>query len=81
MNAGSSSLRAGWWNGGSDEIGGVPPMGAASRGGRKLLITIAREENRSVSYAIAETSSYFVGIHPPPNRSVCAIGQRSRSSS
>jgi len=49
VNAGSSSLRASWWNGGSDEIGGEPPIGASSRGGRKLLRMIDREEKRSVS--------------------------------
>ena len=57
LNADSSSLRASWWNGGSEEIGGDPPTGARSRGGRKLAMMIAREENRSVSYAIAATSS------------------------
>jgi len=49
VNAGSSSLRASWWNGGSEEIGGEPPIGASSRGGRKLLRMIDREEKRSVS--------------------------------
>jgi hypothetical protein len=49
VNAGSSSLRASWWKGGSEEIGGVPPTGASSRGGRTLLTMIAREEKRSVS--------------------------------
>ncbi len=49
VNAGSRSLRASWWNGGSEEIGGVPPTGARSSGGRKLLMTIDREEKRSVS--------------------------------
>ena len=57
VNAGSSSLRASWWNGGSEEIGGDPPTGASSRGGRRLLRMIAREEKCSVSYAIAATSS------------------------
>src|SRR5580692_12877436 len=81
VNAGSSSLRACWWNGGSEEIGGEPPIGAMSRGGRKLLMMIDREEKRSVSYAIAATSSYRVGSQAPPNRSVRAIGQRCRRSS
>ena len=81
VNAPSSSLRASWWNGGSEEIGGEPPTGASSRGGRKLLRMIDREEKRSVSYAIAATSSYRVGSHAPPNRSVWAIGQRCRRSS
>src|SRR3954469_14144951 len=81
VNAGRRSLRASWWNGGSEEIGGVPPTGAMSRGGRKLLMMMAREENESVSYATAATSSYRVGSQPPPNRSVCAIGQRRRRSS
>ena len=49
VNAPSSSLRACWWNGGSEEIGGEPPIGAMSRGGRKLPMMIDREENRSVS--------------------------------
>ncbi len=49
VKAGSSSLRASWWNGGSDEIGGEPPIGAISRGGRKLLMMIDREEKWSVS--------------------------------
>ncbi len=49
VNIGSSSLRASWWKGGSEEIGGVPPTGATSRGGRKLLMTTDREEKRSVS--------------------------------
>ena len=44
VNAGSSSLRASWWNGGSEVIGGEPPAGARSRGGRKLVTRIAREE-------------------------------------
>jgi hypothetical protein len=57
VNAGSSSLRASWWNGGSEEIGGEPPTGASSRGGRKLLMMIDRDEKRSVSQAIAATSS------------------------
>ena len=30
-------------------FGGEPPTGASSRGGRKLLMMIEREENRSVS--------------------------------
>jgi hypothetical protein len=38
-------------------IGGEPPAGARSRGGRKLLRMIAREEKCSVSYAIAAMSS------------------------
>ena len=49
VNAGSSSLRAWAWNGGSEEIGGEPPTGARSRGGRKLPMMIDREEKRSVS--------------------------------
>ena len=49
VNAPSSSLRACWWKGGSEEMGGEPPIGAMSRGGRKLPMMIAREENRSVS--------------------------------
>ena len=49
VNAGSSSLRASWWNGGSEEMGGEPPIGAMSAGGRKLPMMIDREENRSVS--------------------------------
>ena len=50
VNAGSSSLRASWWNGGSEEMGGDSPAnGASSRGGRKLLRMIDREEKRSVS--------------------------------
>jgi hypothetical protein len=49
VNAGSNSFRASWWNGGSDEIGGTPPIGAISRGGRKLPMTIDRDEKRSVS--------------------------------
>ena len=31
------------------EIGGDPPIGAMSRGGRKLLMMIDRDEKRSVS--------------------------------
>jgi hypothetical protein len=42
-------MRASWWNGGSEEIGGEPPTGATSRGGRKLLTMIDRDEKRSVS--------------------------------
>src|SRR5215467_8132010 len=80
-NAGSSSLRASWWNGGSEQIGGEPPTGASSRGGRKLLMMIDREEKRSVSWAIAATSSYPVGSQAPPKRLVCAIGHRRRRSS
>ena len=49
VNAGSSSLRASWWNGGSEEIGGEPPTGASSAGGRKLPMMIDRDEKRSVS--------------------------------
>ncbi len=49
VNAGSSSLRASWWNGGSEEMGGDPPTGASSRGGRKLLAMIDREEKCPVS--------------------------------
>ena len=49
VNAGSSILRAWAWNGGSEEIGGEPPTGARSRGGRKLPMMIDREEKRSVS--------------------------------
>jgi hypothetical protein len=49
VNAGSSSLRACWWNGGSEEIGGEPPIGAMSRGARKLPMMICREEKCSVS--------------------------------
>ena len=81
VNAGSSSLRASWWNGGSDEIGGVPPTGAMSWDGRKLLMTMARDEKRSVSYAISAMSSYRVGSQAPPNRSVCAMGHVARRSS
>src|SRR5438270_12757035 len=79
--AGSSSLRASWWNGGSEEIGGAVPIGSISFGGRKLLMMIDRDVKFSVSYAIAATSSYFVGSQPPPKRSVCAIGHFWRSSS
>ncbi len=49
VNAGSRSLRASRWNGGSEVIGGEPPAGARSGDGRELLTMIAREENRSVS--------------------------------
>ena len=48
-NGGSSSRRASWWNGGSDEIGGETPTGATSWAGRVLLITTERDEKRSVS--------------------------------
>ncbi|MGY1784826.1 hypothetical protein [Geodermatophilus sp. SYSU D00698] len=57
VNGGSSSLRASWWNGGSEEIGGVPPTGASDRGGRTLPAMTAREEKCSVSWATAATSS------------------------
>ena len=57
VNPGSSSLRASWWNGGSEVIGGEPPAGARSRGGRKLPAMTAREEKRSVSCAMASTSA------------------------
>ena len=77
----SSSLRAPWWNGGSDEMGGATPTGASSSGGRKLLAMMARDEKSSVSCAIAVMSSKRVGSQAPPNRSVCAIGQRCRRSS
>ena len=40
VNAGSSSLRASWWNGGSEVMGGAVPAGARSGGGRKLLTMI-----------------------------------------
>ena len=49
VNAGSSSFRAPWWNGGSEVIGGVPPTGAIDGSGRKLLITTDREVKRSLS--------------------------------
>jgi len=49
VKAGSSSLRASWWYGGSEVIGGEPPIGAICRGGRKLPIMIDREEKLSVS--------------------------------
>ncbi len=49
VNAGSSSLRAPAWNGGSEEIGGEPQAGASSRGGRKWLTMTAREEKFPVS--------------------------------
>ena len=64
-NAGSSSRRAPWWNGGSDEIGGAIPRGAMS-GGRNSVTMMLREVKFSVSYAIAATSSYRVGSHTPP---------------
>ena len=57
VKAGSSSLRASWWNGGSEVIGGEPPIGASSRGGRKLPMMIDRDEKCSVSWAIAAISS------------------------
>src|ERR1700740_970710 len=53
VNAGSRSLRASWWKGGSEEIGGEPPIGADSRGGRKVLRMIDRGGNRAVSEASA----------------------------
>jgi hypothetical protein len=49
VNAGSSSLRMGWCQGGSAVIGGSSPTGARSRGGRKLPTFTDREEKRSVS--------------------------------
>ena len=61
-------------------MGGAMPIGASSLGGRWLPRITVRDENRSVSYAMAATSSWRVGSHAPPYRSVCAIGQRSRRS-
>jgi hypothetical protein len=49
VNAGSSSLRARRWNGGSEVMGGEPPIGASCPGGRKLPMMIDREEKCSVS--------------------------------
>ena len=57
VNAGSSSLRASWWNGGSEVIGGEPPTGARSRGGRKLPMMTDRDEKCSVSWAMAAMSA------------------------
>jgi hypothetical protein len=57
VNAGSSNARASWWNGGSEVIGGEPPIGASSGGGRKLPMMIDRDEKCSVSWATAATSS------------------------
>jgi hypothetical protein len=40
-----------------------------------------RDEKCWMSRAIAKRSSYRVGIHEPPQRSVCATGHSSRTSS
>jgi hypothetical protein len=39
VKADSSSLRASWWNGGSEEIGGLMPTGAVSCGGDDAAVT------------------------------------------
>ncbi len=65
VNSGSSSRRAPWWKGGSDEIGGAIPTGAMSPG-RDPVTMIEREEKCSVSYATSETNSWVSGSHAPP---------------
>jgi len=47
----------------------------------KSLTTTLSDVKCSVSCAIADTSACRTGYHAPPNRSVCATGQRARSSS
>ena len=73
-------------SGGSALIGGTPDdrigppgPGADPAGGGTTEIPLP-DGKFSMSRAIAVTSSYVVGSHDPPHRSVCAIGQRSRSS-
>ncbi len=46
--AGSSSRRASWWNGGSDEMGGAMPMGAGASGRPSFTMTL-RDVKCSVS--------------------------------
>jgi hypothetical protein len=72
-------------NGGSALIGGTPAVssgddgapGAMSISGTTLMPF--PDGNFSMSWAMAFTSSYRVGSHEPPQRSVCAIGQLSRN--
>ncbi len=47
-NAGRSSRRAPWWNGGSDEIGGAMPTRRRASG-RMWVTTTLREVKCSVS--------------------------------
>jgi hypothetical protein len=56
-NAGKRTRRAWWWNGGSDVIGGAPPIGRNSPVGLIGLTTTAIDEKWVVSYAMALTSS------------------------
>jgi hypothetical protein len=39
--AGNRILRACWWNGGSEVMGGAPPMGAGGASGLSLGFTVA----------------------------------------
>ncbi|CAB4731641.1 unannotated protein [freshwater metagenome] len=80
-NQGSRRRRDQVCTGGSLVIGGSPSgNGSGAPSGARITPTSA-ELKCSTSWAIATTSSYLVGIHDPPQRSVCATGQVPRSSS
>lgn len=66
--AGRISLRAIWWKGGSDVMGGATPMGLgrASSSGRPSFMITVRLVKFSVSLAILVTPAWVAGNHAPP---------------
>jgi hypothetical protein len=56
------------WKGGSEVMGGAPPIGAGMKFGGYLLLemTTLRLVKCSVSLAIADTISWVTGNQPPP---------------
>ena len=78
--AGRSRRRACSWNEGSEVMGGAKPTGAGVKGLKSDTMTLW-DVKWVVSWAMAATSSWRVGSHPPPKRSVWATGHRPRRSS
>ena len=78
-NAGRSSRRAHVCTGGSELMGGTgsTSLMGCSKGDATMM---SRDENRSVSWAMSDRSSYRTGSQVRWRRSVKAMGHRSRCS-
>ena len=77
-NDGRRSRRASPCSGGSDVMGGADSTGPSP--GRRPVTPTLTDEYDAVSLVTATRSAYDTGSHWPPQRSVWATGQRSRSS-